>query len=76
MAAKPAKERLTEAAFALFAERGYEQTTVDDITDRAGVGRTTFFRTFRTKEDVIFPDHEVLLGPSKPAWPARPTAPR
>ncbi|MGW3960988.1 TetR/AcrR family transcriptional regulator [Amycolatopsis sp. NPDC005003] len=62
MAAKPTKERLTEAAFALFAERGYEQTTVDDITDRAGVGRTTFFRTFRAKEDVIFPDHDVLLG--------------
>lgn len=58
----PAKDRLTEAAFALFAERGYDQTTVDDITERAGVGRTTFFRAFRTKEDVIFPDHEVLLG--------------
>ncbi|WIV56074.1 TetR/AcrR family transcriptional regulator [Amycolatopsis nalaikhensis] len=56
-----AKDRLTEAAFALFAERGYDQTTVDDITERAGVGRTTFFRAFRTKEDVIFPDHEVLL---------------
>ncbi|MGK3207871.1 TetR/AcrR family transcriptional regulator [Amycolatopsis sp. MEPSY49] len=58
----PAKDRLTEAAFALFAERGYDRTTVDDITERAGVGRTTFFRAFRTKEDVIFPDHEVLLG--------------
>lgn len=56
-----AKERLVEAAFSLFAERGYDQTTVDDITERAGVGRTTFFRTFRAKEDVIFPDHEVLL---------------
>ncbi|MFD2415072.1 TetR/AcrR family transcriptional regulator [Amycolatopsis pigmentata] len=61
MSAKPVKVRLTEAAFALFEERGYDQTTVDDITDRAGVGRTTFFRTFRAKEDVIFPDHEVLL---------------
>jgi len=56
-----AKDRLAEAAFALFAERGYDRTTVDDITERAGVGRTTFFRAFRTKEDVIFPDHEVLL---------------
>jgi AcrR family transcriptional regulator len=58
---KPVKTRLTEASFALFEERGYDQTTVDDITERAGVGRTTFFRTFRAKEDVIFPDHEVLL---------------
>ena len=33
-----ARERLAEAAFALFDERGYEQTTVDDITERAGLG--------------------------------------
>jgi len=55
------RERLAEAAFALFDERGYEQTTVDDITERAGLGRTTFFRHYRSKEDVIFPDHERLL---------------
>lgn len=61
MSAKPVKARLSEAAFALFEERGYDQTTVDDITDRAGVGRTTFFRAFRAKEDVIFPDHAILL---------------
>ena len=56
-----ARERLADAAFALFAERGYEQTTVDDITERAGLGRTTFFRHYRSKEDVIFPDHDRLL---------------
>jgi AcrR family transcriptional regulator len=59
---KPAaRDRLAEAAFTLFDERGYEQTTVDDITERAGLGRTTFFRHYRTKEDVIFPDHGRLL---------------
>jgi AcrR family transcriptional regulator len=62
MSAKPVKARLIDAAFALFEERGYERTTIDDITERAGVGRTTFFRTFRSKEDVIFPDHDVLLS--------------
>jgi AcrR family transcriptional regulator len=56
-----ARERLAEAAFALFDERGYEQTTIDDITDRAGLGRTTFFRHYRSKEEVIFPDHDRLL---------------
>lgn len=56
------RERLTDAAFDLFAERGYEQTTVDDIAERAGVGRTTFFRQFHSKEEVIFPDHEAMLG--------------
>src|ERR1700735_4202620 len=57
-----ARERLAEAAFALFDERGYEQTSIDDITDRAGLGRTTFFRHYRSKEDVIFPDHDLLLA--------------
>ncbi|WP_051341879.1 TetR/AcrR family transcriptional regulator [Pseudonocardia spinosispora] len=55
------KARLSEAAFALFDERGYEATTVDDITERAGVGRTTFFRAYRSKEEVIFPDHDAVL---------------
>jgi AcrR family transcriptional regulator len=57
----PTRLRLAEAAFALFDERGYEQTTVDDIAERAGVGRTTFFRNYRSKEAVIFPDHDRLL---------------
>ena len=55
------RERLAQAAFTLFDERGYEQTTVDDITERAGLGRTTFFRHYRSKEDVIFPDHDLML---------------
>ena len=59
---KPANERLVDAAFELFAERGYDHTTVDDIAERAGVGRTTFFRTYRSKEDVIFPEHDQLIA--------------
>jgi AcrR family transcriptional regulator len=61
MSKQSARERLAVAAFALFDERGYEQTTVDDITERAGLGRTTFFRHYRSKDDVIFPDHDQLL---------------
>ncbi|MGX4694543.1 TetR/AcrR family transcriptional regulator [Streptomyces sp. JNUCC 63] len=61
MSKPPARTRLADAAFALFDERGYEQTTVDDIAERAGVGRTTFFRHYRSKEEVIFPDHDRLL---------------
>jgi AcrR family transcriptional regulator len=56
-----ARDRLGRAAFDLFNERGYEQTTVDDIAERADLGRATFFRHYRSKEDVIFPDHERLL---------------
>ena len=62
MSKQSARDRLAEAAFALFAERGYEQTSIDDITERAGLGRTTFFRHYRSKEDVIFPDHDLLLA--------------
>ena len=61
MSRPSARDRLAEAAFALFGERGYEQTSIDDITERAGLGRTTFFRHYRSKEDVIFPDHDRLL---------------
>ena len=56
------RERLTEAAFALFSEQGFDATTIDEIATRAGVGRTTFFRNFRSKEDVVFPDHDELLA--------------
>jgi AcrR family transcriptional regulator len=61
MSKQSPRDRLAQAAFALFDERGYEQATVDDITERAGLGRTTFFRCYRSKEDVIFPDHDRLL---------------
>ncbi|MGZ4530846.1 MAG: TetR/AcrR family transcriptional regulator [Oryzihumus sp.] len=61
MAAARVRDRLADAAFELFEERGYEATTVEEIAERAGVGRTTFFRHYRSKEDVIFPDHEALL---------------
>ena len=53
---------IVDAAFELFEERGYDETTVEDIAERAGVGRTTFFRHFGSKEAVIFPAHEELLA--------------
>ncbi|WP_445529149.1 TetR family transcriptional regulator [Streptomyces cyslabdanicus] len=58
----PMREALVAAAFRLFLERGYEQTTVDDIVTLAGVGRRSFFRYFPSKEDVVFPDHERYLA--------------
>ncbi|GAA3166728.1 TetR family transcriptional regulator [Streptomyces virens] len=58
----PIRDALVAAAFRLFLERGYEQTTVDDIVALAGVGRRSFFRYFPSKEDVVFPDHERCLA--------------
>ncbi|HEX5596860.1 MAG TPA: TetR family transcriptional regulator [Micromonosporaceae bacterium] len=60
-AGEPIRDRLAQAAFALFADKGYERTTIDDITTAAGVARRTFFRHFPSKEDVIFPDHDSVL---------------
>ncbi len=50
-----------DAAIALFSRQGYEQTTVEEIADAAQVSRATFFRRYRSKEDVVFADHELLL---------------
>lgn len=62
MVTETVAQRLADAAFELFGEHGYDETTVDEIAERAGVGRTTFFRYYPSKEDVIFPDHETLLA--------------
>ncbi|MFJ4685452.1 TetR family transcriptional regulator [Streptomyces sp. NPDC088789] len=58
----PMRDALVAAAFQLFLERGYEETTVDDIVALAGVGRRSFFRYFPSKLDVVFPDHERCLA--------------
>jgi AcrR family transcriptional regulator len=55
-----ARDRIAAAARDLFATQGYDRTTVDAISERAGVARRTFFRHFRSKDDVIFPDHDRL----------------
>src|SRR3712207_5341683 len=57
-----ARQRLQDAALALFAERGYAAATVDDIAARAGVSQRTFFRHFRDKEEVLFGADDRLLG--------------
>src|SRR3712207_7504807 len=62
MKAPDTAERLRDAAFDLFGTQGFDATTVEDIAQRAEVGRTTFFRYFRAKEDVVFPDHAGLAA--------------
>ncbi|MFG3344535.1 TetR family transcriptional regulator [Streptomyces sp. NPDC048018] len=55
------RRELATAAMELFATKGYEATTVDEIAAAAGVARRTFFRHFRSKEEAIFPDHDDTL---------------
>ncbi|WP_336213832.1 TetR family transcriptional regulator [Nonomuraea sp. LPB2021202275-12-8] len=47
------KDELSHVAAQLIARNGYEETTVEQIVEAAGVSRRTFFRYFRSKEDVI-----------------------
>ncbi len=62
-------------ALRLFAEQGYEATTVDEIAEAAGISRRTFFRQFRSKEDVVFADHEQQLALARAYLSAAPGDP-
>jgi len=53
------RENIANAAIELFAEHGYEATTVNQITERAGVAKGTFFNYFACKEDLLC-DLEVM----------------
>ena len=55
-----ARGRLQLAAIELFAERGYEHTTVAEIAGRAGLTERTFFRHFADKREVLFDGAEML----------------
>jgi len=55
-----ARGRLVQAAFALYGERGFEQTTVAEIAKRAGLTERTFFRHFADKREVLFAGANAL----------------
>ena len=55
-----ARGRLAQAAFALYGEQGFEQTTVAEIAERAGLTERTFFRHFADKREVLFAGADAL----------------
>ncbi|KPC67834.1 TetR family transcriptional regulator [Streptomyces sp. NRRL F-6602] len=55
-----AAQRLVVAAVDLFTEQGYDATTVTQIAERAGVTRSTFFRYFSDKREVLVAGQETL----------------
>jgi AcrR family transcriptional regulator len=67
-----ARERLVRAALDLFTEQGYDTTTVAQIAERAGLTKTTFFRHFPDKREVLFigqDTHAQLLAAGIAAAP-------
>lgn len=67
---------LERVAFGLFAEKGFDQTTIDDIAETAGIGRRTFFNYYASKNDLVWGrfEHDVarlrrLLAAAPPDVP-------
>jgi mycofactocin system transcriptional regulator len=56
------KAEIERVALDRFVERGFTETTVDDIASVAGIARRTFFRYFASKNDVVWGDFDSLLG--------------
>jgi AcrR family transcriptional regulator len=70
-----ARERLERAALELFTEQGFAETTVPQITARAGLTTRTFFRHFADKREVLFAGEEQIpavvagfLASAPPEW--------
>lgn len=55
-----ARERFVAAALELFTDQGYDETTVAQITERAGLTKSTFFRHFSDKREVLAAGQETL----------------
>src|SRR5277367_6544952 len=55
-----ARGRLAKAAMELYAEHGFDQTTVAEIAARAGLTERTFFRHFTDKREVLFSGAQAL----------------
>lgn len=56
------RERLFRAALDVFAQKGFAESTVEDITDAADVGKGTFFNYFPSKEHILLAFGEMQIG--------------
>src|ERR1700756_1986121 len=59
------RERLFRAAMGLFARKGFAETTVEDITNAADLGKGTFFNYFPSKEHILLAFGEMQLAKLK-----------
>lgn len=63
----PAKHPVPAAALELLLERGFDATSVDELAAAAGVSRSTFFRRYGSKEDMVFSDQEDRIRAAEQA---------
>jgi AcrR family transcriptional regulator len=56
------RERLFRSALQLFAQKGFEETTVEDITEAADVGKGTFFNYFPSKDHILIAFSDMQIG--------------
>lgn len=72
------RAELERIAFGLFTERGFDETTVEDIARSAGIGRRTIFRYYASKNDIVWGDWNASLdrlrATLEAAPPGRPLA--
>jgi AcrR family transcriptional regulator len=73
-ATRAVRAEIAAVAMRLFLEQGFEKTTVEQIAAEAGLSRTSFFRYFGSKEDVVFGHLEELGQRALDALTARPAA--
>jgi len=68
------RQEIAHAAWLLFADRGYEDTTVGEIARAAGISRRSFFRYFSSKEDVVIGTTDALAEDVLAAFASRPAS--
>jgi AcrR family transcriptional regulator len=66
------RRAIEDAAWELFAEQGYDETSINDIAERANVAPRTFFRYFPTKEALMYPQFDELLQSVRDEFRKRP----
>lgn len=66
------RDTIARVALELFAERGYDETTLEDIADAADVSKRTIFSYYQSKEDILFSDEPAILSAIELALQNRP----